>query len=135
MIPIPAKIAYILTDMCEQHPLAAVGAELTTERRCFVADHYHSLPGFQEPRHGHNWELEATIRNNSLFQLSLIIDDWVKKIDYSLLNEQNIIAGRNPTAEVLAESLFHYLENACLCPEIVRIREKSNCWAACGRNF
>jgi 6-pyruvoyl-tetrahydropterin synthase len=121
--------------MCEQNPLTAMGAELTTELRRFVADHYHSLPGFHEPRHGHNWELEATVRNNSLFQLSSTVDDWVKKIDYSLLNEQKFIAGRNPTAEILAESLFRYLETANLCPEIVRIREKSNCWAACVRNF
>jgi 6-pyruvoyl-tetrahydropterin synthase len=135
MIPIPAEIAYILTGMCEQNPLAAMCAELNTERRSFVADHYHSLPGFQEARHGHNWEVEATIINNTSYQLDLTIDDWIKKIDYSLLNEQNIIAGRNPTAEILAESLFNYLEIANLCPKIVRIREKPNCWAACVGRF
>ena len=29
--------------------------------RAFVADHFHDLPGFQEDRHGHNWEVEAAV--------------------------------------------------------------------------
>ncbi|MDR0498504.1 MAG: 6-carboxytetrahydropterin synthase [Holophagales bacterium] len=140
---------------------------LITEYRKFAADHYHSLPGFCEPRHGHNWELEASVRidnvslrpeykNKSEFSnksrlhdgckralsavkqtsqaqinLSSTLDTWVAIMDRSLLNEQNILAGRNPTAEVLAECLFQFLETSGLCPVIVRIKEKSHYWAIC----
>ena len=105
---------------------------LITECRRFVADHYHSLPSFSEPRHGHNWELEATIRDTGAsLQLSSRLDTWTKIVNYSLLNEQDALAGRNPTAEILAEWVFRYLTDSGLCPVIVKIREKSHYWAAC----
>jgi 6-pyruvoyl-tetrahydropterin synthase len=135
MTAFAAKNTYYTTNMHEPSPLTGMNEILVTEHRHFVADHYHALPGFEEPRHGHNWEVETTIKNDSLFRLASLLDDWVKKIDYSLLNEQIIIADRNPTAEVLAELLFKHLEAAGLCPLIVRIREKSNFWAACVRYF
>jgi len=105
---------------------------LITEHRKFAADHYHSLPGFCEPRHGHLWEVEATaVKSEASLQLPLLLDDWVAGIDNTLLNEQKILAGRNPTAETLAEWLFKYLESSGLCPVAVRIREKSHYWACC----
>ncbi|MCL1892697.1 MAG: 6-carboxytetrahydropterin synthase [Holophagaceae bacterium] len=104
---------------------------LVTESIQFVADHYHSLPNFSEPRHGHNWQAEVTIRDTSSSTLNLILEAWLKKIDYSLLNDLLDLKGRNPTAEVLAEYLFHFLENYGLFPIKVRIREKPNFWASC----
>ncbi|WP_052571728.1 6-pyruvoyl trahydropterin synthase family protein [Geothrix fermentans] len=103
-------------------------------RRPFVADHFHDLPGFQEDRHGHNWEVEATVElaseaGEAAFARAL--DAWVETIDYRVLNHLPALAGRNPTAEVLAEQAFRHLERAALRPTAVRIREKANYWALC----
>ena len=105
-----------------------------TLRRPFVADHFHDLPGFLEARHGHNWELEATVRLEDggaerAFQDSL--DGWIEKTDYSLLNDRPRLAARNPTAELLAQWAFEHLAESGLDPVRVRIREKVNYWAAC----
>jgi len=104
---------------------------LITEIRNFVADHYHSKPGFQEPRHGHNWKIEATVEKDELIQLGSIMDIWTEQLDYSLLNDQADLLNRNPTAEVIAEHLFHYLEAVGLKIVEVRAREKTRYWAAC----
>ncbi|HEY3401388.1 MAG TPA: 6-carboxytetrahydropterin synthase [Geothrix sp.] len=103
-------------------------------RRSFVADHFHDLPGFQEDRHGHNWEVEAAVELASEAgeaAFAKVLDAWVAGIDYRLLNDLPGLAGRNPTAELLAEQAFLYLRNAALEPCWVRIREKANYWALC----
>ena len=105
-------------------------------RRPFVADHFHDLPGFQEDRHGHNWEVEATVdlateAEEAAFVKAL--DAWVATLDYRLLNDLPNLAGRNPTAEVLAEQAFLHLQGAALQPRWVKVREKANYWALCRR--
>lgn len=105
-----------------------------SHRRPFVADHFHDLPGFQEDRHGHNWEVEAAVRLDSEAQEPVFIqalEAWVGSLDYRLLNDLEPLAGRNPTAEVLAEHAFRYLQGAALEPAWVKIREKANYWALC----
>ena len=104
-------------------------------RRPFVADHFHDLPGFQEDRHGHNWEVEACVEliqaaDEACFQAAL--EDWVQTVDYRLLNDLPDLAGRNPTAELLAEMAFLHLDRAALRQRWVRMREKANYWARCG---
>jgi len=103
-------------------------------RRPFVADHFHDLPGFQEDRHGHNWEVEAAVALASEADepaFAAALDAWVATLDYRLLNDQARLAHRNPTAEVLAEDAFSHLQGAALDPRWVRIREKANYWALC----
>ena len=103
-------------------------------RRPFVADHFHDLPGFQEDRHGHNWEVEAAVELATESEepaFAKALEAWVESLDYRLLNDLVPLAGRNPTAEVLAEQAFHYLQEAALKPAWVRIREKANYWALC----
>ena len=103
-------------------------------RRPFVADHFHDLPGFQEDRHGHNWEVEATVGLTSEAEevaFAAALDAWVAALDYTLLNDLPALAGRNPTAEVLAEQAFRHLQDRALWPHWVRIREKANYWALC----
>lgn len=105
-------------------------------RRPFVADHYHDLPGFVEERHGHNWEAEATfeVRDTEVERAcAAALDDWVAQVDYSLLNAQAVLRGRNPTAELLAQWLYLFLEDRGRVPVKVKVREKANYWAACGR--
>jgi len=103
-------------------------------RRAFVADHFHDLPGFQEDRHGHNWEVEACAELAAEAgepALAQAPEPPVGTLDYRLLNELPTLAGRNPTAEVLAEQAFSHLKGAALEPCWVRIREKANYWALC----
>ena len=106
---------------------------LITLQRPFVADHFHDLPGFVEPRHGHNWTVEAEVvvgtDTESVFAGAL--DAWVANLDYTLLNDQAWLKGKNPTAELLAQWAFEHLEAAGSQPRRVRIREKANYWAAC----
>ena len=104
--------------------------------RHFVADHFHDLPGFQEARHGHNWELEATVSLTDPHQedaLAAALDAWIAGVDYTLLNELPALAGRNPTAEALAAWVFAFLDERRLTPTQVKVREKANYWAACRR--
>jgi len=104
--------------------------------RAFVADHFHDLPGFVEARHGHNWELEATVNLEETHPepaLAQALDAWVKSIDYTLLNDQPWLKNRNPTAEALAQWLLEALEERGFSSVETRIREKANYWAACHR--
>lgn len=104
--------------------------------RAFVADHFHDLPGFVEARHGHNWELEATVNLEETrpeFAFAQALDAWVEDIDYTLLNDQPWLQGRNPTAEALAQWLLEALEEHGFSSVETRIREKANYWAACRR--
>lgn len=103
-------------------------------QRSFVSDHFHDLPGFTEPRHGHNWVVEAEVEVESPGDeaaFSGVLDAWVAPLDYALLNEQPWLQGRNPTAELLAQWAFEHLEASGFRPRRVRIREKANYWAAC----
>jgi 6-pyruvoyl-tetrahydropterin synthase len=108
---------------------------LLTESRQFVADHCHSMPGSFESRHGHNWELEVTVRNYESFRLESTLDSLIEIIDYSSLSNHHFFEGRNATAEAVAELAFQYLETRGLKPLVVRVREKSNYWAACTRRI
>jgi 6-pyruvoyl-tetrahydropterin synthase len=106
-----------------------------SQRRHFVADHFHDLPGFQEDRHGHNWEVEAAVELASEAEepaFTQALDAWVATIDYRLLNDLPPLEGRNPTAEALAEQAYRHLQGAALKPTWVKVREKSNYWALCG---
>jgi 6-pyruvoyl-tetrahydropterin synthase len=105
-----------------------------TLHRSFVADHFHDLPGFREARHGHNWELEATITLGGAGaepSLAKALDAWVHQVNYTLLNAQPALAGLNPTTEALAFWAFQELEAQGLALDHVKVREKANYWAAC----
>ena len=109
---------------------------LLTLRRPFVADHFHDRPGFQEDRHGHNWEAEVTFVLAGQDQeqaCAEALDAWIRQVDYSLLNDQPSLDGRNPTTELLAQWLFNFLEERGRPAVRVKLREKANYWAACTR--
>ena len=110
---------------------------LLSLHRPFVADHFHDLPGFVEARHGHNWEAEATFAlagPEGEPACARALDTWVAEVDYTLLNGQAPLEGRNPTAELLAEWLFLFLEGRGFGVKRVKVREKANYWAACTRD-
>lgn len=117
------------------YTVALMSVHLTLHRS-FVADHFHDRPHFREARHGHNWELEATItlqRPDGETELAKALDSWIRQVDYTLLNEQPALAGCNPTTEALAHWAFAHLEGLGLEPDQVKVREKANYWAACRR--
>lgn len=103
-------------------------------RLSFVADHFHDLPGFVEERHGHNWEVEATVRTanpEDAQPFAHALGAWVDAIDYTLLNELPRLSGRNPTTELLAQWALEHLSSAGFLVDRVKVREKANYWAAC----
>lgn len=107
-----------------------------TLHRAFVADHFHDLPGFVEARHGHNWEIQATVvvrEPGDAVRAEEALDRWVADVDYQLLNDRGFLEGRNPTAEALAEHALLALEAAGLLARRVKVREKAHYWAACAR--
>jgi 6-pyruvoyl-tetrahydropterin synthase len=114
-----------------------VASLLLSLSRPFVADHFHDLPGFQEDRHGHNWDAEATFGIADPAEEAVCaagLDAWIGQLDYTLLNAQDRLRDRNPTAELLAQWLFLYLEERGLGVRRVKVREKANYWAACARD-
>jgi 6-pyruvoyl-tetrahydropterin synthase len=106
---------------------------LLRHHRRFVADHFHDLPGFQEDRHGHNWEVEAEIEGgpDQAAPLDAALDAWVHEVDYTLLNDQGWLKGKNPTAELLAQWALEHLQRDGLRVSAVKVREKANYWALC----
>lgn len=68
--------------------------------------------------HGHNWTVEAVVHGSELDKLGMLIDFKIlkaelKKIldafDHRFLNELEIFAQENPTAENLAREIFKRL--------------------------
>ena len=120
MFSIPTH--HILNTMCRRQVTEALG---------FAADHYHSLPGFTEPRHGHIWRVEATAGGGDRERLAEALGVWVATVDGMLLNDVDLLNGRNPTAETVAECAFLFLMEAGIRPLMVKVWEKPHCWAAC----
>ena len=86
----------------------------------FVAAHRLRLyDGSLEPLHGHNWKMEVRLQGTDLDRIEVLIDflevkqevaALLKEIDYSYLNENLNLQGRNPSAEVVAHWLFQKLQ-------------------------
>ena len=107
---------------------------LLSHRRPFVADHFHAEPYFVEARHGHNWMVEAAVTLDDEIQEAPFLqalNAWVESLDYSLLNHQPRLQGRNPTTELLAQWACEHLTHAGFYVAWVKVREKANYWALC----
>lgn len=86
----------------------------------FVAAHRLTLyDGSLEPLHGHNWRVEVRLTGKDLDQIEVLIDflevkakvkELLGKIDYTYLNENTELTGRNPSAEVVAHWLFQKMK-------------------------
>lgn len=112
----------------------------------FVAAHQLKLyDGSMEPLHGHNWKVEVRLGGNDLDQIEVLIDflevkkkvqESLKQIDYTFLNENNLLEGRNPSAEVVAFWLFKKLEKTIDHPvariQRVTVWETEDCAASYG---
>lgn len=85
----------------------------------FVAAHRLKLhDGSYEPLHGHNWKMEVRLQGKDLDKIDVLIDfldvkakvqETLKKIDYTFLNENLELGQRNPSAEIVAHWIFKRL--------------------------
>ncbi len=82
--------------------------------------HLRNYPGNCEKPHGHNWNVEVTVRAERLDDLGMGIDfrtvkAAVKKVmddlDHRDLNEHHAFREKNPSSENLAAHIFHELKN------------------------
>ena len=95
--------------------------------------------GCKEPKHGHDWRVRVTFAKPSLDELGMVIDfgeakrvvtQVVQQLDYCDLNEVAVLRGKNPTAEVVAEWIFHRIvESGANSIVQVEVKEAPGCLA------
>lgn len=95
--------------------------ELTVKSEFEAAHYIKNYPGKCARLHGHNWIVEAIVRGDTLNELGILIDFKVLKdalnnvldeFDHQYLNELEIFATQNPTAEIIAKEIFDKLSTA-----------------------
>ncbi|MCP5468213.1 MAG: 6-carboxytetrahydropterin synthase [Deltaproteobacteria bacterium] len=78
-----------------------------------------------EPLHGHNWKMEVRLQGKDLDQIEVLIDflevkekvqNILKKLDYTFLNENSHFKDRNPSAEIVAHWIFQQVKSAIQHP-------------------
>lgn len=92
--------------------------ELTVKSEFEAAHHIDGYPGKCARLHGHNWSVEAVARGTKLNDIGILLDFKTLKtelnkildaLDHQYLNELDIFANKNPTAEILAKEVFDRL--------------------------
>ena len=92
--------------------------ELTVKAEFEAAHQINGYKGKCQRLHGHNWAVEAIVEGNELDELGMLIDFKILKaelnnvldeLDHRYLNELQIFAIKNPTAENLAKYVFDNL--------------------------
>lgn len=95
--------------------------ELTVKSEFEAAHRIENYPGKCVRLHGHNWIVEAIVQGDTLNKLGILIDfkvlkDALNKVldefDHQYLNELEIFADKNPTAEIIAKEIFDRLSTA-----------------------
>ena len=92
--------------------------ELSVKSEFEAAHFIKNYPGKCARLHGHNWTVEALAQGSKLNELGILIDFKVFKselnkildeLDHQYLNELEIFATKNPTAENIAKEIFDKL--------------------------
>ncbi|MBQ9442197.1 MAG: 6-carboxytetrahydropterin synthase QueD [Selenomonadaceae bacterium] len=92
--------------------------ELTVKAEFEAAHFIKNYPGKCARLHGHNWIVEAVAKGGELNELGILIDFKILKaelnkvldeFDHQYLNELEIVAKKNPTAEILAKVIYEKL--------------------------
>ena len=85
------------------------------------AHHLREYPGNCEHPHGHNWNVQVTVRATELDELGMGIDFKILKqkvnavvdtLDHRDLNEHPAFLDQNPSSEHIAVYLFDQLKNS-----------------------
>lgn len=93
--------------------------ELTVITDFGAAHRVVDYPGKCDQLHGHNWIVEVTIAGKELNELGILVDfksikkevnALMEELDHHYLNELPQFRHKNPTAEHIAQYIFHELE-------------------------
>ncbi|MDI3503337.1 MAG: 6-pyruvoyltetrahydropterin/6-carboxytetrahydropterin synthase [Candidatus Cloacimonadota bacterium] len=86
-----------------------------------VIDHFsaaHRLCGYEgvcAQLHGHNWKVRVSVGCESLDEIGMALDYGIikgmlgailKLLDHEYLNDLPLLAGQNPTSEIIARIIF-----------------------------
>ena len=94
--------------------------ELSARLRFSAAHHLVGYEGKCSNPHGHNWDVEVTVRGDSLDDSGLLLDFGVLKgatnevlheLDHKDLNEVSAFVEVNPTSENIARWLYNELSS------------------------
>lgn len=92
--------------------------EVTIIKSFSAAHRLFTAEGDSENLHGHNFKVEVTVAAPSLNRNGLLMDfrdlkkhlnDILDKMDHRHLNDLDCFAGRNPSAEHIAQQIGHEL--------------------------
>lgn len=92
--------------------------ELTVKSEFEAAHRIEGYNGKCVRLHGHNWIVEAVAQGSELNEIGILIDFKILKaelnkildaLDHQYLNDLEMFAGKNPTAENLAKEIFDRL--------------------------
>ena len=95
--------------------------ELNVRSEFEAAHKIENYPGKCARLHGHNWIVEAIVKGSELNELGILIDFKILKselnkvldeLDHQYLNELELFAEKNPTAENLAKIIFEKLSES-----------------------
>ena len=124
-----------------QLPLGLSMYEVTVQAR-FSAVHQVRMPdGELEPIHGHDWLVRAVFRGAGLDKHEFVVDfeaagaalrKVLERLDHRNLNNVGLLAGHNPTAEVVARVIHEQLTAAMPTapgPAAVYVEEAPGCVA------
>lgn len=82
----------------------------------------HQLRGYQgncEKLHGHNWKVEVKLQGESLDGVGMLFDfkqakamlkEILGELDHTMLNELEAFKANNPSAERIAEYVYHRIK-------------------------
>ena len=105
--------------------------ELTVQSEFEAAHRIENYPGKCVRLHGHNWIVEAVAQGTELNELGILIDFKVLKaelnkildaLDHQYLNELEIFAKKNPTAENLAKEIFDRLSQSKIFTDSTKLK-------------
>jgi len=93
--------------------------EIIVNDKFSAAHKIYDYPGHCANLHGHNWRIELRLKSDRLNKIQMAIDftdakkilhQIVEKFDHSDLNNNEILAGENPTAEVIAITIYNLIK-------------------------
>jgi 6-pyruvoyltetrahydropterin/6-carboxytetrahydropterin synthase len=93
--------------------------EITVLSHFAGAHHLRHLRGRCEALHGHNWKVEATVVSNRLNREGIVLDfgilkqrleNILKTLDHTYLNNLPYFAKREPSSENIARYLYDHLK-------------------------
>ena len=105
--------------------------ELTVKSEFEAAHRIENYPGKCVRLHGHNWIVEAIVQGEKLNELGILVDFKVLKgelnkvldeLDHQYLNELEIFANQNPTAEIIAKEIFDRLATAEIFNDTTKLK-------------